>query len=369
MGLLDKLRSAINLVEKKLQEINLSVSTSNASVLNEAKAENPLADEKIKKYFEIICNMKNSLPKFEDAAIEKEKAKKYIEYFLEGVCDEEKLENALALYHVSNVTYPSNEIEKELRRASMEVEEKGTYRLGKIKARKLFCQEEIATAMQEYNKILEVIKDNVNYLHFSQGMRKMECDYTIQLIVIADSFCSGNPITQKLIIEYLIDSYIARYNKYVDQGSGYHAGDDISLLIIKALHFEKYGHDRANYPDVDDESYRDLVMNVNYYKETIDNHPFDTEMYIEKFANRIKKDGEIFGVPYTSFKGRFYIEKAVDGYFTDAACNLLWKEIAKKKTWLNKDGEDISQTRNYNDLFLIFFTYFSDPDGFDPDGN
>lgn len=366
MAFLDKWRQAADLVKSKIQDAvqNMNQSGNQSVAQSETKVaeDHPFADETVKKYFEILCGMGQTFRNGGRIQMPDLTKKRFVEYFINGVCDEEAFDKAKELFDCSNKDISScNDADFELRKYRKTAEKTGEYCMDEHEAYRKFCQEEIDAATVEYNNILEVIKDNVNYLHFSQGMRKMNCDYIIQQMVISNSFCDGNPITQKLIAEYLIDSYVARYRECIRDGMGYRAGDDIALLIIKALHFEKYGHDRENYTAIDHKVYRNFVTDVGFYKKSIDNHPFDTEEYIEKFANRIKNEGKIFGAPYTSLKGRFYIAN-VDNYFCDAACNLLWKEITRKKTWLNQEGKDISESQEYNDIFLILVGYFSEPE-------
>ena len=369
MSLFDKLRTGLDFLENKLQNISLNTtmpgtchSAENTAVhLQGDEAVDPLGDETVKKYFEILCGMRQTFRNAGRSQMPDLTKKRFIEYFLNDVCDEEAFDKANELFVCSTKDFSSrNDSDWGLAKIRETAENSGKYCMDEYEAYRKFCQEEIATATIEYNNVLEVIKDNLNYLHFSQGLRKINCDYIIQKIVISESFCSGNPITQKLIMEYLIDSYITRYNEFIEQGRGYRAGDDIALLIIKALHFEKYGHDRENYRPIDFEVYRDFVSNVGFYKKSIDDHPFDTEAYIEKFANRIKNDGKIFGVPYTSLKGRFLIDE-VDDYFCDAACNLMWKEIVNMRNWVNENGEEIGDTRDYNELFKIIVSYVGNP--------
>ena len=362
MSLFDKLRTALDFVEKKLQNESQRVIAPSAVCPLEDKTADPLADQTVKKYFEILCGMRQTFRNAGRTQMPDLTKKRFIEYFLNDVCDEEAFDKANELFVCSTKDFSSrNDSDWGLAKIRETAENSRKYCMDEHEAYRKFCQEEIATATIAYNNILEVIKDNVNYLHFSQGMRKMNCDYIIQQIVISDSFCEGNPITQQLVMEYLVDSYIARYSECIRDGMGYRAGDDIALLIIKALHFEQYGHDRKNYKIIDHEVYRKFVTDVSFYKKSIDNHPFDTEEYIEKFASRIKNEGKIFGVPYTSLKGRFYINN-VENYFCDAACNMLWKYITRMKTWLNEEGKDISESQEYNDLFLILVNYCSDPD-------
>lgn len=365
MGLFDKLRSAIDFAENKLQNMNRNTTAPSMTqyapppMVNPVPVEtvnDPLADETVKKYFEILCCTGWKYRQWDRYPMASTRAKRYVEHFIDGACDEEALEKAKELFALSLLNRNTEEVHKlnEYRKAA---EKAGAYSMDEQKAYRKFCQEEIDAATVAYNNILDVIKDNVNYNHFSQGWFKVDCDYEIKLIVIADSFCSGNPLTQAVIKEYLIDTYTERTNN--EDNRHYHfVGDDISLLVVKALHFEKHGHDRENYKTAGYEDYRNFVTTVSVYKQKIDDHPFEKEWHIEDLAKRIPKS-HVFGSLYYSFKSNFFTtDREVDDYFCDAACHFLWNEIVRKGEWFNEDGEDITDTRDYNTLFNIWLNYF-----------
>ena len=355
MGLFDKLRSAIDFVENKLQDMNQNTTLPSANHAFEEELADPLADETVKKYFEILCGTGRNYRKWDEFPMAELRAKRFVEYFLNDACDEELFEKAKELFERSD-SYNSSEEDSKLRKYAKAAAQSGAYCMDEREAYRKFCQEEIDAATVEYNNVLEVIKDNVNYTHFSQGLSKMNCDYTIKMIVISDSFYSGNPITQELIKQYLIDTYTARIND--ESNKNYHyVGDDIALLIVKALHFEKYGQDRENYKTASYEEYRNFVMIVNAYKKVIDKYPFEKELHTDRLAERITRS-KVFTSTCTPLAGGYFCLPDEDEYFCDAACHFLWTEIVRKGAWVNKDGEDISETRDYNELFGIWATYF-----------
>lgn len=347
MGLFDKLRGVVDTAKNTINSV--------------MDANDPLADLTVKKYFEIVCGMRHTfLSSGEELVTGNVKAKRYVEYFLGGACDEEKLEKTLELYNISRTDYPKGKTEEVLSKFRKSLMNAKEYQLDRFKACELFCQEEIAAAAVEYDKILNVIKDNINYMHFSQGLKKMQCDEAVKSIVIANSFYDGNPITQKLVLMYLIDSYCGRINSS-KFNSLYDYHDDVALLVLKALHFEKYGGDKENYISITDEDYRKFVLSVNYYKNEIDDNPFDKEEYIVRFAEGIKKR-EVFYIVYTSFGRECFHISCIDDYFCDAVCNLAWKVIATKRKWLNQNGDDVSESNRESDVFNILCTYLRDPD-------
>lgn len=357
MGLFDKLRGVVDTAK---DSVNKAVETAQNSI-NKAMATNdPLADLTVKKYFEIICGMRHTfLATGREAVTGNTKAKKYVEYFLDGPCDEEVLEKTLELYNISRTDYPNGKVEAALSDFRRSLKNATNYRMDRYEACKRFCQEEIAAATAEYKNVLHVIKDNVNYRHFSQGMKSISCNSAIKDIVVANSFCEGNPITQKLMVEYLIDSYIGRTND-ATFNTLYDYHDDVAKLVLKALHFEKYGQKAEGYRTIIDEDYRDFVQKVGFYKRAVDDNPFEKEKYIAQFAKGIKAREVIYSA-YTSFdEGSFHIG-SVDDYFCDYLCNLTWKEAAKAKKWMD-NGENISESKEADDVFRILCAYFEEQD-------
>lgn len=317
------------------------------------KTEDPLADIEARKYFEVLCGMGFSVPMGSDGAQKMERSKKYIEYFLGGVCNEEKLQKAIEAYERS-MKVGSSEVETELREERYRFEKTESYRLDKFKASRMFCQDEIATATEGISNILEVIKDNLNYRHFSQGLYKLKCSDTIKNIVIGDSFCNGDPITRELVIKHLLDTFVSRitddsYNRL----RGY--AHDMALVVLKALNFEYYGTEREGYPPINDNEYINLVNSVAAYKNTIENHPFDKERYTEKFVNSIKNAKVFAGWAYGPSPDSFTFDK-IEDYFCDAVCHALWKKIAAEGNWA-RNGKDISNSQDYADMFDMVYTY------------
>lgn len=353
MGLFDKLRETVNNAKN----------TINGSIKAYQEAKDPLADETVKKYLEIIFGMTKSLSLFGDQPTENnEKAKNYIEYFIGESCDEEKLQRALGLYNRARFDTPQTTEDIPLVDFGRSAKKSTTYLLEKHKASRMFCQSEIETATVEYNNILEIIKDNVNYSHFSQGLKKMSSSDAIKNIVIANSFLDNNPITQELVLVFLFDTYVARMNNSTYTYL-YDWHDDFALLAMKALHFEEYGANRESYETVTDEEYRNAVLSITCYKKSIDDHPFEKEEYINKYVTRIKKHEDIFGI-YTNFESPCHYIESPDDYFCDAVSHLAWKTISKKRDWIDDNGESISESKNINDVFSIIGYYLRHYDDF-----
>lgn len=314
----------------------------------------PLADPVIKKYFEIIRGMWYTFSSDDfKKDISNITIRRYVEYFLGEPCNEEKLGKALELFNMSLTDYPRGKTQTILTDFRKSLINSTKYCCNRYEAYRMFRQEELDDATKKYNKVLDTIKDDVNYKHFSQGIEKMECGDTAVDIVIADSFIDGNPITRKLVLEYFIDTLIGRM-KSEKYKKLYDINNDIALIALKAIHFEKHGNNKKEYSTITDDDYRNLVLSDPYYKKAVDDHPFEKEEYINKFIKAIK-NGTVFCSLHTTFK-KYYHINGVDDYFCDAVCNLTWKEITKNK-WVNADGEDITNSKNIVDIEIILYTY------------
>ena len=292
-------------------------------------------------------------------------AERYVKYFVGEAYNAEKLRIALEVYNRSRLLYdcsrsdqiPKNKTDRFLWEHRKELwskskEGSGLYEMDCYKANKLFCQEQIEAAAVELDKVLYIIKDNISYKHFSQGLSKISATSAAKGVAVADAFYDGDPVIRKLIFDYVVDDLV-----YKKSNGWSRFWSDISSMAIKAVHFEQYGVNGEDYETVGDEEYRNFVSCVAYYKNTIDDHPFDTEEYVEKFVAEIKKERTFFVETLSKFGGDDYSRLgAINDYFCDAVCNYVWKEIAKEN-WVNEDGENISKSTEYQDVFNIICTY------------
>lgn len=357
MGLFDKLRGAVDsAVNVAKDSINKAAEVVQTKVEESAQRKvNPLDDPIIRKYFAIANGMWFSLktkPKVDDA-----KTRKYFAHFLGEECDLEKLQQVSRLFELSLQDYCGDPNGRAARDYRYSIKNSDTYKIECHQAHRMFCQDEIEKAKQEYQNVLDVIKDNVNYEHFSQGMRKVSGGQFIKNIVIADSFLDGNPITQELVLFHLLEVYIDKMNDETHNNL-YDYHDDVALLVLKAFHFEKFDGNKESYTTIADEDYRNFVLNVGYYKSEIDDNPFDKEEYTQEFAQGIKKR-KVFD-SYLG-DGIYHIECEND-YFCDAVCNLAWKAMASSRDWTNEKGENVSDSTDLDTVFRIVCAYLENPD-------
>lgn len=217
----------------------------------------------------------------------------------------------------------------------------------------------------EYEGILTVIKDKDNLSYFlGQGLNikildryKDEIGYKpihhVAKRLVEDSFCEGNEITQKAILDYIYSILGNRINN-----KKYGAYETVVLLSMKALHFEKKDKNRNDYISIDDNACRDVVLNSPYYKKALEQYPFEEEKYIKKFVENIKT-ATLFWHTCASHSKLAYIHLGEDNeYFCDAVCNLVWKE-ARTRDWHDENGNDITNSQNIVDIIKILWTYLS----------
>ena len=357
MGLFDKLKSAIDTVVDTVKD-------------SAQGGSDPLQDETIKKYYEIIYGMQLSTGRGYLAPKENIIAKRYVEFYLEQPCDETKLEKALELCNSTLGTIPNNKLEEQLYEFNKELKAAKKYVCKKTELYRI-CEPEVITEIKaEYDKILNIVKDNINHAIFAEGLTKkirekyscvndsMKADY-LTYIAIADSFIDGNSITQKLVLEYLFDIYKNRVNNSNPE-SFEKPLDVITKMALKALHFEKYGKNKSEYISITESDCREFILNDKYYKEKLDKHPFDQERYIKTYVDNIMC-WNIFRIDYSSHKDyELFWFKAIGDYFEDMVCNLAWKTIAENYTEsINAEGENISESNNISDIVNMFCDYFS----------
>lgn len=339
----------------KLKDILVSTTNSlekqGTSIMAQAKkhvqlAADPFTDLVVKQYYEIVCGMYETLmphTRLNDSNfIEDVKVKKYIEHFIGEACDEESLNTTLELYRLCWGDYEKNKKNQRYlaaQRLRSQTMKAGLYKLDAFAAQKLVYPEEIVAAAAAYEKVLEVVKDTLNYKHFAQGMAKMPYNNHVKQIVVADSFCNGNPITKALVLGCVLHSLIKKNN--CDSYLTLHY--DALQMALRALHFESHRSDRDSYTALSDADYRSVVTQVPAFNDEIKDHPFEKEEYIEKFANDIKSGnifgGVTFGLDVGSMLGldaEFFID-AMDDYYSDAVCNYVWHIIDSSNEWKADD--------------------------------
>lgn len=352
MGLFDKLREVVNTVVDSTQGTS-----------------DPLSDDVVKKYYEMIYGMRTSLAwSGNESTDENSRARRYVEFLLGEACDDEKFKKAVELTNLSRTDYPKNKLEEQLKAFNKTLKELKKYGCETETAYNVCYKELVAEFKSEYNMILDVIKDDVNCKLFGQGLYKRIYEKydkldsvtrnDITFIVIANSFYEGNTITRKVVLDYLLDIFNNRVNnRKTDEFEN--RASQIEKMALKALHFEKYGKDKAGYTSITDADCREFILNDVSYKKKLAEHPFDQETYIERYIKNIM-EWSAFRKDYSSYdKDTLFWFGVCEDYFIDAACNLAWREIAKEYTeCVNDAGENVSESKNIRDVVNMLCDYF-----------
>ena len=225
MGLFDKLKNAI---DTATDAINKSIESSQST-------NDPLADPKVKEYFNIIYDMRMSLGWFgEESSEVNSRAKKYIELILGEACDVECFVKAVDLINLSNTDYPKTALEKQMvdYRKSLYPEYvarnyKSIYGFN-IKAICEACYAELlADIKSKYEAMLNAIDDDDDCEYFDDGLKKYILDKycgtedssvvkDCLCVAIMDSFFEGNETTKNIISDLMEDEEDSSLSESLD---------------------------------------------------------------------------------------------------------------------------------------------------------
>lgn len=207
MGLFDKLKNIMN-------------TSSNEG--------DPLQDEIVKKYFDIIYDMHMSRGWFgidgTESADLNSRAKKYVELVLGGACNKERFVKAVELINLSNTDYPKTKPEKQLVDYCKPLYQeykardyKSAYGVD-IKSACEACYPELLAEIKAKYEAAIVADDNCKSFneviekYLLDPYRDPECyDFYIDsqvvkdciCVAIMDSFFEGNEFTQKVVLQLL----------------------------------------------------------------------------------------------------------------------------------------------------------------------
>ena len=201
MGLFDKLKNIMN-------------ASSNEG--------DPLQDEIVKKYFDIIYDMRTSRGWFETEIVDaNSRAKKYIELVLGETCDEGRFVKAVELINLSRTDYPNTKLEKQMvdYRKSLNKEYvardyKSAYGVDIKRACEACYPELLAEIKSKYEAMLNAIVDDDSCESFNDGVSKYLLDQYRDTqdssvvkdcicVAMMDNFFEGNEYTREIIFELL----------------------------------------------------------------------------------------------------------------------------------------------------------------------
>lgn len=212
MGLFDKFKSAIDTAAAAI----------NKSIESSQNAKDPLQDEIVKKYYDIIYDMRMSRGWFgKEIADLNSRAKRYVELVLGGACDVDRFVKAVELINLSNTDHPNTNFEKQMvdYRKSLYQEYKAReYESAYGFDIKTICEacyaELLAEIKSKYEAMLNVIDEDESCEYFEDGLKKYVLDKyrdTQDLsvvkdclcVAIMDSFFEGNETTKEVVFELL----------------------------------------------------------------------------------------------------------------------------------------------------------------------
>ncbi|MBQ2829333.1 MAG: hypothetical protein IJF20_08840 [Clostridia bacterium] len=326
MGLFDKLKSAID----------TAADTINKSIEASQKANDPLADPMVKKYYEVTYGLIKTIGRANYDAI-----KKYIEYHLGEPCDETMLQKALEcywgypLYHIITENTFSENKQKKIEEVNRLLDTLNLYRCGKEEAYDICFKKEIKEITSEFENVLNVV-DEYSFKHLEEGMNRIRTNHYENIglktysgiihMVVKKKFLENNPSVETILVTCL-ERATYKYRKI-------NGAFRISSIVLRALHFEKFGNSEEGYESITEDECLDFVANNKYFKtkakELTEKNPFDMIDYNARFANSII-DADIMSGTYS--KDQFAKTECwmpdykTEPYYTDKVCNLYWKHI------------------------------------------
>lgn len=329
-----------------------------------------LADDTVKKYYEIIYGLRSSTTwGGKESAESNSCARRYVEFILGGPCDEAKLKDAVELINMSFTEYPKTKLENQLKEYNKELKGLKKYTCDRFTVYKVCFPNLLEEVKLKYANVLDVVKDYNDVNHFCYGIDKQlsesepwknnlmrDCFF----MAMRDSLLEGNPITIKNLCALFIDVLDNRKKKRVEY--------DIPFVNVAysfamhALQFEKYGKKCDEYVALSLEECQELVLRSPVFIAAVEKHPFEKEKYVKQYAEGIQKT-HAFGMYFSSYyKKHFFFDKCFweDNCFDDALCYYAWREIAKEYVGTtNENGEDISESRDPIEIVNMTYDYLN----------
>lgn len=354
--------------EEVVSEIEIGSDNDKEQLDDLCRVKQNFEDETVKKYYEIIFGMYKAIDgNWLKLSKREEIIKRYIEIQINGEVENEKLQIALELSKIARDTTDKSAIAEFLRDYHKELKDKNTYIEKNFDVIDLFYKNEFEIMQEEFNGILEVIKDIQTFKSFTQGIQKRiikngeKIDFkTVTMIrrIIRQSFCGGNLIMQKVLVDYL-------YSTIYERSMSRSAYDALVVVALKALHFEKYGNDSVSYITINDNDCRNYVLSDvltdDSYRKEIEENPFEKEEKIEEIVKKQVeklKEVDIIGPGYYVYEKHVYIQLIdKDDYFVDCLCNAAWKEC-KNTRWIDETGRDTTDSKELIDVRKIICSYY-----------
>ncbi len=364
------------------------------------KVNTPLLDETVKKYYEILYwmgyNMDWRLPKGKDDIV-RSAARRYFELVTGEPCDEETFLKTVELLNIGRgyskdklvieVQALRDNIDSEISKVIHAPSKKEAISLSKYycepeKAYRVCFKELVSEIKSDYESILDVIRDNVECKHFIEGFNKHIFEKYVEkykevsgirnhidmcaYIAISDSFFEENPVTKELLFNFFIDILHNRINNDWPKEKT-SVGSFLYSLASHAIHFENHG--QGEYAPIEYDECKKLVSNWSSYVKIIEDHPFEKEEYINRFAEEIRTAYSFSSATqFSSFVeyDHYYWNnhtalnwaKRSGPLFSDALANFVWKKIAKEYIeTIDENGVVVGESKDPEVVINMIYHY------------
>lgn len=366
MGFLDKVLGKVDLVKEKIQKALNGETMSNE--------EHPLADETVKKYYEIAYGLLASVwtdKKGSPYNVRYKGIKKYVEHFIGEQCDEEKLQKALSYFDCEGYNYgPTNatyslflseyfvtsgyNIRKLSKFAANKIietnrllDEDTTYRcaareealeicynisgvLNKVKAQ---YEEILVNFENRIGSFRSDVGDLINHCvkAYSDALKRDTIEGVIR-DTTRDKFFEGDSNAWLLVVlsTYSLLSYDNR----------------VASMALRAAHFEKYGLNEKDYTSFTDDECRKLVASEDVFMSEL--NKFADEDETNRFIN--EKIQHILSTDvFYNKTSDFWMPNKEDIYYTDKVCYEFWTDVATK--------ENLDFSQDINTVFNTMLKY------------
>lgn len=352
MDLFGKMRNLAEIAKDKIMSV-----VSEEEICSE---EHPLADETVRRYYEIVYGLLASVQDIRDEAghvthkgkrIPYSGVKKYVEHFEGGKANEEILqkvlmyfcesaddcrdEKAYLLYYregflITSLTetkkfskWTANqiiEINNELandtkyrhtREDAIEICFPKQDAIRGIRSRYKAALAEaavkgIGTLSDNVYKIVEKYKERLD----PKEIKELICNITRERVL------AGETTTQSLVLRYVNHAFQKAKGQYVS-----------ATVTLRALHFEQYGHNEEGYTTFTKEECRTLIQEEKSLQGDIDVNAENAGSLIGQIVSKIKSEIVLFD-DWHWWNFYCWMPKQNDTYYMDMLCNLYWKTYA-----------------------------------------
>ena len=305
-------------------------------------------DSPKKKYYDFTLNLLSTAKR-----LTKEDIKKCYRVKMGEDCDDAVLEAVLTKFDTS--TEPRTKETWYERTIKQEFDEKIPASLLLFKnADEVYdiCFVEFRESIRvRFAEVLEAVKNCPDSIHLDRAIHAMitlpGADYPHERIAwrvageeIVKRFYANDP-TVTAIVEQRICGHLARAEKKDDLVTRIYA------VVLRALHFEKYGKEVDSYSSITEGDCKNAVLNSQYYKKKFENEPYYKDSIVAGAASRILKDKAQLSCPMVGWAwDRYALE---DNHFVDALCHFVWKKITSEY----EDGD----TRDVEEIVDILYDY------------